>query len=201
MSRHKGAEREEIAAQTRRALLDAAAEEFARDGYKAANINRISLAAGFAKGTIYNYFPSKRALLLALIDDSAADHVGYIMDQVGQVDDPDERLSAFFEAGFAWVAGHSNQGRVMITMLYGPDEAFRIHMYQAYLPLFQFVAAQIVSPGIEQGRFRDLQPMSTAGLLMTIYLGTASQTDPEGRTWIDPAQVSDFAIHALRAEE
>jgi AcrR family transcriptional regulator len=200
VARHKEAEREKIAAETWRALLDAAAEEFAHGGYRAANINRISLAAGFAKGTVYNYFPSKRALMLALIDDIAASHVGYIVDQVGQVADPDERLAAFFEAGFTWVTRQTSQGRVMITMLYGPDEAFRVHMYQAYRPLFQFVAEQIVSLGIEQGRFRDLEPMSTAGLLMTIYLGTASQTNPEGRTWFDPAQVSDFAIYALRAE-
>jgi hypothetical protein len=73
-------------------------------------------------------------------------------------------------------------------------------MYQAYLPLFQFVAEQIVGRGIEAGRFRQVGPMATAGLLMTIYLGTASQTDEGGRTWLDPAQVSDFAIHALRAE-
>jgi AcrR family transcriptional regulator len=201
MARYKEADREQIAAETRRALLDAAAEAFAKDGYQAANINHISRAAGFAKGTIYNYFPSKRALMLALIDDVAAGHIRYITDRVGQVEDANERLEAFFNAGFAWVIERTNQARVMITMLYGPDEEFRNHMYQAYLPLFQFVAEQIISLGIEQGRFRHLGPMATAGLLMTIYLGTSSQTDDKGQTWLDPAQVADFAIHALKAEE
>jgi AcrR family transcriptional regulator len=200
MARHKEAEREKIAAESRRALLNAATKAFAQDGYEAANINHISLAAGFAKGTIYNYFPSKRALMLALIDDIAADHIETIMERVGQVEDADNRLTTFFEAGFAWVVEQTGRARVMITMLYGPDEAFRTHMYQAYLPLFQFVAEQIVGRGIEQGRFRHVGPMATAGLLMTIYLGTASQTDEEGRTWLDPQQVSDFAVHALRKE-
>jgi AcrR family transcriptional regulator len=200
MARYKEAERERIAAGTRRALLDAATQEFAHGGYEAANINRISLAAGFAKGTIYNYFPSKRALLLALIDDIAAAHIAAIMDGVGRVDDPEERLARFFEAGFAWVVEQTRQARVMITALYGPDEELRTHMYQAYLPLFQFVAEQIVGHGIDRGRFRQVGPMATAGLLMTIYLGTASQTDEAGRTWLDPQQVSDFAIHALCKE-
>ena len=200
MARHKEAEREKIAAESRRALLDAATEEFARGGYDAANINRISLAAGFAKGTIYNYFPSKRELMLALVDDIAAGHIGYIMERVGQVDDPESRLALFFEAGFAWVMEQTDRARVMITMLYGPDEAFRTHMYQAYLPLFQFVAEQIIGRGIESGQFRRVGPRATAGLLMTIYLGTASQTDEAGRTWLDPQQVSDFATHALKAE-
>ena len=200
MARYKEADREKIATETRRALLDAATQEFARGGYEAANINRISLAAGFAKGTIYNYFPSKRALMLALIDDIAAAHIAAIMDRVEQVEDPEERLERFFEAGFDWVVEQTERARVMITMLYGPDDDFRTHMYQAYLPLFQFVAEQIVSHGIDRGRFRQVGPMATAGLLMTIYLGTASQTDEAGRTWLDPQQVSEFAIHALRRE-
>jgi len=75
MPRHKDAEREQVMSQTRQLLLEAAAEEFAREGYAGANINRISRAAGFAKGTIYNYFSSKRALMLALIDAIAETHL------------------------------------------------------------------------------------------------------------------------------
>jgi AcrR family transcriptional regulator len=59
------------ACQNRLKLQSTAAEEFALSGYDGANINTISIHAGFAKGTIYNYFPSKRALLLALIDTTA----------------------------------------------------------------------------------------------------------------------------------
>ena len=50
MARHKEAERETIVSETRERLLQAATEEFAREGYVGANINRISRAAGFAKG-------------------------------------------------------------------------------------------------------------------------------------------------------
>jgi AcrR family transcriptional regulator len=46
--------------------------EFACEGYAGANINRISQAAGFAKGAVYNCFACKRALMLALIDEVAA---------------------------------------------------------------------------------------------------------------------------------
>ena len=66
MARIKSEERQQILDQTRLRLLEAAAEEFARVGYSDANINTISTSAGFAKGTVYNYFSSKRALLLAV---------------------------------------------------------------------------------------------------------------------------------------
>ena len=50
MPRHKDAERDAVMSETRRLLLDAATAEFAQEGYNGANINRISRAAGFAKG-------------------------------------------------------------------------------------------------------------------------------------------------------
>ena len=51
----------------RTSLLEAAAAEFAAAGVDGANVNRISLAAGLGKGTIYNYFSSKRELFLAVV--------------------------------------------------------------------------------------------------------------------------------------
>jgi AcrR family transcriptional regulator len=52
--------------QTRRCLLEAADKAFSRAGYLGANNNTISNIAGYAKGTIYNYFPGKRSQMLAL---------------------------------------------------------------------------------------------------------------------------------------
>ena len=197
MARHKENERDKVLSQTRQALLAAATEAFARDGYAGANINRISLAAGFAKGTIYNYFPSKRALMLALIEEIAATHAAFIMSQVAQEEQPDRRLVRFYEAGFAFVTDNQAQAQLMIAALYGSDPAFKGHMYQAYQPLFGFVNSNIISPGIEQGIFRPLDSASASTLLMTIYLGTSSQVQEDGRPWLDPQLVADFALHGL----
>jgi AcrR family transcriptional regulator len=61
------------ASRRRRArLLAAAAQEFARAGFERANVDGISLAAGYAKGTIYNYFPSKEELFLAVVEEASA---------------------------------------------------------------------------------------------------------------------------------
>src|SRR5260370_1523109 len=57
---------------TRARLLAAAAEEFSRAGLERASIDAISLAAGYGKGTIYNYFPSKEELFLAVLEEASA---------------------------------------------------------------------------------------------------------------------------------
>ncbi|MGD8752803.1 MAG: TetR/AcrR family transcriptional regulator [Anaerolineales bacterium] len=198
MPRYKKDQREQVLKQTRQLLLEAAAVEIAQKGYVGANINRISKSAGFAKGTIYNHFSSKRTLMYALIDEVAGAHFDFIVQQVLQEEDPAQRLGRFFEAGFAWVANNLPQGLVMVITLYGPDPDFKQRLGEAYLPMFQFVSQSIIAPGIEQGAFQQVDPNTTANLLMTLYLGTGSQLNESGKHWMDPRQVAAFALNALR---
>jgi AcrR family transcriptional regulator len=54
---------------TRRRLIEAGKQEFAERGLAGARFDEISLAAGHAKGTIYNYFDSKEALFFTIVDE------------------------------------------------------------------------------------------------------------------------------------
>jgi AcrR family transcriptional regulator len=47
-------------------ILEAAAREFARRGYRAARVDDVARAAGVAEGTVYHRFGSKRGLLVAV---------------------------------------------------------------------------------------------------------------------------------------
>jgi AcrR family transcriptional regulator len=201
MPRHKQADRSAIMGQTRERLLEAATAEFAREGYEKANINHISRAAGFAKGTVYNYFASKRALMLALIDAIARMHFEYIAGQIAQEEGPARRLERFFEAGFAWVTANLDRARVMFATLNGPDRAFKVHMYEAYQPMFELVGRDIVAVGVEQGIFRQANPTAAANLLMTIYLGVGSQVNDEGKHWFTPSQVTELLLDGLRKQD
>jgi AcrR family transcriptional regulator len=201
MPRHQEAEKENIMNETRSLLLRAATEEFAREGFSGANINNISSNAGFAKGTIYNYFDSKRALMLALIDEIATRHLEFMRGKVLQTDQPTQRLQLFFQVGFDWVKNHLPQGRVLFSTLNGPDVEFKNRMYAAYLPMFQLVSQEILYLGIESGEFRQVDPVSTAGLIMTIYLGTGSQVNEQGEQWFPPEQVSDFVLKSLQVKQ
>jgi AcrR family transcriptional regulator len=196
--RHKEAERSQVMSETRRLLLDAATAEFAREGYHGANVNRISRAAGFAKGTIYNYFPSKRVLMLSLIDEIAASHHRYVAGQVRQEEEPVRRLQRFFEAGVSWIIDYLAQGRVMLTVLNGPDAEFKGRMAQGYQPMHELLIEDILLPGMERGLFRQLDPGRTAGLLMTLYLGIGTTVDEEGRARLAPEWVTDFVLAGLR---
>jgi AcrR family transcriptional regulator len=61
--------RTERGRKTLRRLLDAAAQEFAENGFHEASISAITTRAGVALGSFYTYFDSKDAIFRALVSD------------------------------------------------------------------------------------------------------------------------------------
>jgi len=198
MARLVTAEKQEIQNETRTKLLEAAAVEFANNGFNGANINQISLAAGFAKGTVYNYFPSKRDLMLALIDDIGARHTAFIVEQAISHSNAVERLEAFFQAGFEFVEQYAAQAQIAINAVYGFDAEFKTRIYQAYQGLFDLLIEDIVGLGIATGDFVHENADTAAALLMSIYLGGSSLYSPDGGIWFDAQKVTAFVLDGLR---
>ena len=60
--------RQERARVTVEALLDATAQVLMRDGYDGLSTNRVAIVAGVSVGSLYQYFPSKEALVATLLD-------------------------------------------------------------------------------------------------------------------------------------
>jgi AcrR family transcriptional regulator len=58
---------------TRKRILQAARRLFADDGFEATTTRDIALAADIASGTLFNYFPTKEAIVAALANDAIGD--------------------------------------------------------------------------------------------------------------------------------
>jgi len=198
MARHKKNMRTASMQETRQKLLDAAAEELAEQGFDGANVNHIAERAGYSIGTLYNYFPTKRELMYAFIAESAHLHVTYIQDRVLSSPLPTMRMETFFEAGFEFIEQYIIQAKAIFNTLNGPDEDFKLRLFQSYQPLFQLLSEEVIELGIQQGVFRQRDAKETANMIMLFYLGAGSQFNQEGKLWITAAQVSSFMLSALR---
>ena len=68
---------------TRRALLDAAAQVFARRGYHGAGVEEIAAQAGVTKGALYYNFAGKEDVFLALLDEHLDARLELLADVAG----------------------------------------------------------------------------------------------------------------------
>lgn len=70
---YRSPRREQAAAETRTAILDAAEKLFAANGYAATTVNEVAAAATVGPNTVYTSVGGKPQLIVALIERAAAD--------------------------------------------------------------------------------------------------------------------------------
>jgi AcrR family transcriptional regulator len=85
---------------TRKRILQAARRLFAHQGYDATPTRDVAQAAGIATGTLFNYFPTKEAIVAALANDAIGDALDPPADAPRpQADTLEEDLFAVIVAG------------------------------------------------------------------------------------------------------
>jgi TetR/AcrR family fatty acid metabolism transcriptional regulator len=107
----------------RRRLVEAAARAFARSGFDRASVDDIARDAGVAKGTTYLYFPSKRALFLAALDE-LRQRLGTLPD-AARDGAPAQRLRAFVRLHLDVARQAPDLFRCYTSALFGVNRDFQ----------------------------------------------------------------------------
>jgi len=152
-----------IKQETRARLLAAAAEEFGRVGLERASIDGISLSAGFAKGTIYNYFASKEELFLAVVEAAstqAADSAAPPPDATAR-----ERLRATLASFCTWASEHDAFARVLVRECLMGTPGLYPRVVIAEMPLVHRLET-ILREGARSGELRNDQPAELLALAL-----------------------------------
>ena len=109
----------------RRQLLDAALELFVTRGYHAAAMDEIAERAGVSKPVLYQHFPSKLELYLALLDESVDTLVDKVRDALKSNPENKQRVAATFGAYFEYVGGQGQAYRLVFESDLGNEPAVR----------------------------------------------------------------------------
>src|SRR6187551_1934828 len=97
--------------QRRIQLLDAASEVFAAKGYHAAAMDDIADVAGVSKPVLYQHFPSKLDLYLALLDQSCDRLAEVVEDALASTEENADRVIATVAAFYEFVSSTSGEFR------------------------------------------------------------------------------------------
>lgn len=97
----------------RRQLLGAAQEVFVAQGYHAAAMDEIAERAGVSKPVLYQHFPGKLELYLALLDEHAEALVKIVREALESTTDNKMRVQACMQAFYDFVAGDGEAYRLV----------------------------------------------------------------------------------------
>jgi AcrR family transcriptional regulator len=109
----------------RRQLLGAAQEVFVAQGYHAAVMDEIADRAGVSKPVLYQHFPGKLELYLALLDESAEELVQIVREALSSTADNRQRVPATFGAFFDFVSGSREAFRLVFESDLSNEPAVR----------------------------------------------------------------------------
>ncbi len=158
--------REEQKARRQRAIFEAAMELFRTKGFAATTVDEIAAAADVAKGTFFNYFPTKEAVLLHLnqlqvarLEAVAASTPGF------EALPARDRVMAIFSALAEGIAGQHELVRVAaaVTLLHQPAHA---EFDRQLAGSFDALLARIAAEGQARGELRADVPAAELGLML-----------------------------------
>jgi AcrR family transcriptional regulator len=94
-------------------LLESALDVFVAQGYHAAAMDDIAERAGVSKPVLYQHFPGKLELYLALLDNACDQVVVGVRTALASTDNNKERVAATTEAFYAYVANAGGAFRLV----------------------------------------------------------------------------------------
>ncbi len=110
---------EEIRESRRKQIMDAALELFASKGYSNCSISQLASQADISKGLMYNYFDSKEALLMAIIEEGIQDIMSMIDPNHDGILEPEE-VEGFIRNTFKGIRDNMHFWILFITVVLQP---------------------------------------------------------------------------------
>lgn len=129
--------------QRRAQVLDAAREVFVAAGYHAAGMDDIAEQAGVSKPVLYQHFPSKLDLYLALLDAGIEELIQQAGAAVRSTPDNKRRVQATMQAYFTFVDDSRGAFRLVFESDLTNEPAVRERVDRANLELARKIAAVI----------------------------------------------------------
>ena len=159
--------------ETRRRIVESAHKLFIDKGFEQTTTRDIAEAAGIAAGTMFNYFPTKEALAMTIVDEALGEAATEFRGRLRGDETLDEALFAHVAVGLRHLDPHRNYvGEVLETAL-SPfaREAVCEQAQQLRVSHLETVRELIASRGLPT---TPAPSAMTMHLYWTLYLGVLS---------------------------
>lgn len=156
--------KEQMAEARRSQILMGAAQIFSEKGYHKATTKEIAKSAGVSEGTIYNYFSTKRDLLVAMVDQLGMNSLKNIFEDKPPAD-PRELLKAIIVDRLNLATERGAMMAPLLAEIFSDVELRELLYDQIVIPASSHVEVY-VRQQIDSGRFRQIDPVIVTRALM-----------------------------------
>ncbi len=172
----------------REQLLGAAQEVFVAQGYHAAAMDDIAERAGVSKPVLYQHFPGKLELYLALLDQHCDALLQSVRSALASTSDNKKRVEATMDAYFAYVEDEGGAFRLVFESDLTNEPAVRERVDKVSLECAEAISEVIAE---DTGLARE------QSMLLAVGLGGVSQV--VARYWLasDSGVPRDTAVELL----
>jgi AcrR family transcriptional regulator len=167
----------------RRQLLGAAQEVFVAQGYHAAAMDEIAERAGVSKPVLYQHFPGKLELYLALLDESADALTAAVRAALESTTDNKQRVTATFTAFFDFVGSRGEAFRLIFESDLRNEPAVRDRLDTAMHDCAEMVSEIIredAGIGDEEAHLLGMGLVGMAHVSATYWLSSGGAIPKDG---------------------
>ncbi len=184
---------------TRDHIATVAAALFERDGYQGVTMEQIAAAAGVARGTLYNHFPLKDAVLAHWMHARLARELAPLMQEALSRDRFVSRVATLLDASAQWWEQHRQYAAPYIR--YRFDEVREGQAGQDASDMIDAYAA-LISQAQQTGELRsDMSAERLARYLHYLYLCAVMEWLEDGQSALADgfAQMLEFFLQGAEA--
>ena len=184
-------------------IRQAAIRVFAREGFHRARMETIAHEAGVAVGTIYNYFESKKEVLLAVFEVEFEEQISFFEGLRKSGLSVPEQIAQILQDHFSLLRERTELAQVLLQERFNPGEGFKEKLSNFHRKVVERIEA-LIQEGIDQGWVRPCDPRIIAPALFAIVQSIGSWemihsgTVVRGLFQTAPTELADFIWNGLK---
>jgi len=183
-------------------IRQVAIDLFYRKGYFAASISEIAEGSGIRKASLYHHYPSKEALLFAILKGTMEDLMTSLTACLEGLDDIETRMRAAVRSHVQFHLHRQKENFIANSELRGLTSIHYqdiVRCRDAYEQVFQ----GIIGEGQRQGVFAAGDDKILSYAILTLCTAGASWFKPDGRLTVEEIAViyENFIISGLKRAE
>jgi AcrR family transcriptional regulator len=188
---------EEEQSNRRREIFNAAVNLFLEQGFQETSMRQIAEAAGMGKSSLYDYFRTKDEILAFVIEEETIILTKQAQAIASRNIAPEMRLKQIMETLLNFMQANQN----LFSRLSAEAQRLKLESQkriQERRYVFQDLVRAMIDEGIAQGRFREVDALLAARLLINSLLSVLYTSRPTGSAEAMLAEAVEIFLRGIK---